>query len=851
MGKRLIVAEKKSVGQELAKTLNCREKADGAIIGDNDIVTWARGHLVELCEPEALDEKYKEWKSEDLPIFPDPFRLQVSRDGEKQFNIIKTWMNYPEIDSIVCATDAGREGELIFRYIYQLAGCKKPVERLWISSLTYSAIKKGFENLKSSSEYDNLYQSARCRSEADWLIGMNGSRAFAIANEKRGLSVGRVTSPTLAILVDRELERRNFRPEEYCELVISYDGWEGRMINPDKKDDPEKWSRFAVTQKADLQTFASAQHMKARVVLSDSIEETIPPLQLYDLTSLQRDANRLYNYSSKYTLDMAQNLYEKKAITYPRTDSRYLSADIKSTLNKRLESLCNGVWDVYARQALQSERNLFGRFINDGRVTDHHAIIPTGEAKEMEKWSKGEQHVYDLISRRFIGMFFADRVVSRQTVRTCIDDAEFLSFGEKAVAEGWSAVDHSHRSSVRELPEVSKGDIVRVRSMRVRTDQTRPPAPHTEASLLNAMEHAGKITRDETEETQETEYGIGTPATRADIIEKLLKKGMVERKGRALVPTKYGIRLIDILPDFICSPQMTGEWEARLNHISKGEEAPEAFMNDIRDLTSKLVKSGVEKGDQGLKDANVVGTCPLCGNKVREYTDAYYCENKECSFRRIWKARKGVHPTLSSNMMQELLDKGEATTDKGVYTIIRTEPYISFERAEKREPEFDALRKLISDYGLEPVNKVLSGGALWFEGERGDETMRDFASDCSDIGCSLQFASDARALKHKSGWYLEVKPEHVEAFRNVFDQKTEISKEDSVTPAGGDPVLDLVKESGFEYIDKREKKGGLWIVAGEEEAKQFVKDCKDKGIIWTFAPNGSRSTKHKPGWYCR
>ena len=851
MGKRLIVAEKKSVGQEIANILNCREKVDGARKGDNDIVTWARGHLVGLCNPEDIDDKYKEWKSEDLPIFPEPFRLQVSKDGEKQFNIVKAWMLDPEIDSVVCATDAGREGELIFRYIYLLAGCTKPVERLWISSLTYSAIKKGFENLKSSSEYDALYQSARCRSEADWLIGMNGSRAFAIANEKRGLSVGRVTSPTLAILVERELEIRDFKPEKYCELIISYGGWEGRMVNQEREDDPETRSRFSLDQKIKLQSFAVGNHTEARVIFAESIEETFPPLQLYDLTSLQRDANRLYNYSSKYTLDMAQNLYEKKAITYPRTDSRYLSTDINSTLIKRLESLCTGVWEEYARQALQSERDLFGRFILDKGVSDHHAIIPTGEAKEMEKWSKGEQNIYDLIARRFIGMFLSDRVVKKQTIRTHIDSAEFLSSGEKVVSEGWSAVDRSHKSSARELPDLSEGDVVRVKSMRVREDQTKPPAPHTEASLLYAMEHAGKIAGDETEESQETEYGIGTPATRAGIIEKLFEKGMAERKGRALVPTNYGIRLIDILPDYICSPQMTGEWEARLAHISKGEEKPEAFMSDIRDLTSKLVKSGVEKGDQGLRDVNVVGICPLCGKKVREYTDAYYCEKKECGFRRIWKARKGYHPTLSSSTMQELLAKGEAKTDKGVYTIIKTEPYISFERVENPKPEFNALRKLIFDYGLEPVNKVPSGGALWFEGTRSDETLRDFASDCSDIGCPLQFAKDAKALKHKSGWYLEVKPQYIESFQSAFKQENAKKEDNTANTAGDDYILNLVKKYGFEYIDKRDKKGGLWIIAGEEEAKEFVKKCKGLNIIWTFAPNGSRSTKHRPGWYCR
>lgn len=850
MGKRLIVAEKPSVGRDIAKVLGCREREDGAIRGEGDIVTWAVGHLVEQCYPEDMDDKYKEWKKEDLPIFPDPFQLKVSQSSEKQFGIIKALMNDPEVDRIVCATDAGREGELIFRYIYQMAGCTKPVDRLWISSLTYSAIKSGFENLKSSSEYDNLYYSAKCRAEADWLVGINGSRAFAVANEKFGLSVGRVTSPTLAILVNRELERQNFKPEEYCELIVSFDGWEGRMINPNRRDDPDKWSRFDLNQRTELERFAAGSHSEATVIFADGAEEAVPPLQLYDLTSLQRDANRLYNYSSKFTLDMAQHLYEKKAITYPRTDSRYLSSDIKSTLNKRLESLCAGDLEEYARQALQSERDLFGRFILNKGVSDHHAIIPTEAVKDIEKWSKGEHNIYDLIARRFIGMFLSDKVVRIQTARTSIDGKEFLSSGEKVLTEGWSSVDFSHSSSVKELPDLTAGDSVCIKNMRVRTDQTKPPAPHTEASLLNAMEHAGKISGDELAESSENEYGIGTPATRAATIEKLIEKQMVSRKGRALIPTKYGIKLIEILPEFLCSPEMTGDWEARLSHISKGEEDPESFMSDIRDMTKELVDYAAGKGNQSLADTDVVGICPLCGQKVREYPESYYCENKECDFRRIWKAKKGFHPTLDGSTMERLLKDGKAKTDKGVFTITKSEPYISFERAEKTEPEFDSLLQLISDYGLEPVNKVLQGGALWFEGALRDEKMEDFASDCSAIGCPLKYSKDAKALKHKSGWYLVVEPQYIEAFKNVFKQQEPVAEEIPIN-TGEDPVIDLIKESGFEYIDKRDKKGSLWIIAGKDEAEEFVKKCEAKGITWAFAPNGSRTTKRRPGWYCR
>ena len=851
MGKRLIVAEKPSVGREIAKVLGCRENVKGAIIGKKDVVTWASGHLVEQCMPEEMDDRYKDWRLEDLPIIPNPIPLKVLKGGEKQFNIIKTWMHDPEIDSIVCATDAGREGELIFRYIYLLAECNKPVRRLWISSLTYSSIKKGFENLKGASQYNDLYLSARCRSEADWLIGINGSRAFSITNNKRSLSVGRVTSPTLAILVNKELERRNFKPEEFCELVISYGQWEGKLVNQETKGDPEKWSRFGLNKKTELEQFAAGYHPEAMVIFAESKEEAIQPPLLYDLTSLQRDANRLYNYSSKFTLDMAQKLYENKAITYPRTDSRYLPSDMKSSLNKCLQRICIGDLAEYALPALNSQRNLFGRFISDKGVSDHHAIIPTGEAKDIDKWSRGERSIYYLIVRRFIGMFLPDRVVKRQKLITCINNLEFRSCGEKVVFLGWSSADYSYYSFAKELPDVNEGDKVTVKGMRVRMDQTKPPAPHTEASLLNAMEHAGKIVEEEMVDAREKEYGIGTPATRADIIEKLLEKRMVERRGRALIPTEYGIKLIEILPDYLRSPEMTGEWEARLSRISKGDADARGFIEDIRKQTEELVAFAAQQGDQGLNDANVVGVCPICGHKVREYPNAYYCENKECGFRCVWKAKKGAHPTLTRSTMEELLRTGKARTDKGIFTLTRTESYISFERSERPETDFGLLFKLIADYGLKPVNKVLSGGALWFEGTRGDETMKDFASECNRIGCPLQFAKDARALKHKSGWYLEVKPQHIEAFKNAFGKDEAENDKSPVIHNSEDIVLDLVKESGFEYIDKRENKGVLWIIADEEEAKDFVKKCESKGIVWAFVPNGSRATKRRPGWYCR
>lgn len=881
MSKRLIIAEKPSVGRDIANVLNCRENGNGCRVGENDIVTWAVGHLVGLCYPDEMDEKYKEWRLEDLPIFPTPFKLKVLESSAKQYEIVKSLMNDPDVDSIVCATDAGREGELIFRYIYQMVGCTKPVERLWISSLTYRAIKEGFENLKPDSEYDNLYESARCRSEADWLIGMNGSRAYSIENEMKRLSIGRVVSPTLSILVKRELERRNFVAEEYCEVVAAFDGYEGRMVNPEMGDRAPKsgsgygaadaWSHFPIAQKQTLEQLVKSHSGSGEVILYEAEEETQPPQLLYDLTSLQRDANRLFGMSSKRTLDTAQSLYERhKAITYPRTDSRFLTADIRSTLPKRLESFLSGELGTFASQAMKSERDLFGRFINNKGVSDHHAIIPTGEAKGLEKWTKSEKQIYDLISRRFIGMFFEDRDVLHQKIETSLDGNVFRSGGEKVLKEGWSAVDTSRRNRVQELPELKEGDMVKVSGIRLRTDATKPPAPHTEASLLNAMEHAGKIVPEDSPDERESEFGIGTPATRAATIEKIIEKEMAVRKGKALIPTEYGIKLISILPEVLQSPEMTGEWEAKLSRISKGTESPDEFMAGIRSLTVDVINYAAAQGDTGISKTTSVGACPLCGSPVREYPNAYYCTNRNCEFRPVYKAVKGSHPTIQSITMRELLANGTATDEKGTYSLIPVKPFIAFQHAPKPVPDYKKLHALIEDYGIKPVDKVANGGGLWLPGGRHDEFMKDFVRECKEIGCEFGFVQDSKALKHKSGWCHRVDPEDLEKYRAAFGRKAIVpasekdkkaslrtpvidtkSKKTETSPRLNidDPVLKLIQESGFEYTDKRANGGSLWIIAGKTEGKELCDQCAKLGVTFAYSDKGGRASKHRPAWY--
>ena len=858
MAKRLIIAEKPSVGRDIANVLNCQENGEGCRIGDNDVVTWAVGHLVGLRYPDEINDRYADWNLSDLPIIPDPFELKVLDSGEKQFNIVKSWMNDPEIDRIVCATDAGREGELIFRYIYQMAGCNKPVDRLWISSLTYRAIKEGFENLKPDSEYDNLYESARCRSEADWLIGMNGSRAYGIVNNMKRLAIGRVLSPTLSILVKRTKEILAFVPEEYCEVIASYRGFDGRMVCAENVNSDE-WSHFPIAKKAMLDDYVNNHSRTGEVVCVENEEDVQPPQQLYDLTSLQRDANRLYGMSSKWTLDTAQRLYEKrKAITYPRTDSRFLSADIKSTFPKRLESLRFGELVQYVDQALQSDRDLFGRFINNKGVSDHHAIIPTGEARDMENWDKDEVRIYDLIARRFLAMFFPDRSILHQRLETLVDGKRFISIGEKVIEIGWGIVDKSRSVKHNELPEFVQGDIVAIERMRLRTDQTKAPAPHTEASLLAAMEHAGKILPEDELDAQETEYGIGTPATRAATIEKLIEKEMVIRRGKALIPTKFGVCLFDILPTVLQSPELTGEWEAKLAKINKGTYSPDTFMQEIRGLTKDVVNYAIGLGDTGIKEAKAVGRCPLCGSAVREYKDAYYCTKKECDFRRIYKAVAGFHPTLHSITMRELLADGTAITEKGTYKLIDVPPYISFEYAPEPVPDYKALHELLMEYGFKPVSKVSSGGGFWVAGERYEEVIQDFVRDSKRIGCLFDYFADARALRHKNGWCHKVDPQYKDAFDAVFSRAFELPdnlRELGFSPVTDrteqDPVISLIKEYGFEYADKRANGGSLWIITGREEGRELIAKCRELGIQFEYTERGSRSTGRRPAWYSR
>jgi len=675
MGKILVIAEKPSVGRDIARVLQCKGKGDGCLIGDRYIVTWAVGHLVTLAEPEDYSPVYKKWSLDTLPILPESMKLKVISKTRKQYNVIKQLMNDKEVTSLICATDSGREGELIFRYIYQTAKCKKPFERLWISSMTDAAIREGFEKLQPGSCYDALYASARCRAEADWLVGMNASRAFTIQYHAL-LSIGRVQTPTLAMLVARQKEIDSFVPEDYWEVKGRFRQYEGIWF--DGKDPGN--SRISTEEKAEY-IARRVQGQEGRVKdIRHTDKKQLPPL-LYDLTELQRDANRSFGFSAQKTLFIAQDLYEKrKLITYPRTDSRYISHDIIPKLKGILKKVDLDPYHSYIGQILEMPKMpINGRIVNDDRVTDHHAIIPTETLPHLDKLSADEKKIYDLIVKRFIAVFLAEYKYKETRVITEAAGECFVTKGKSVVQWGWMTLykddARKNKEEEQELPELRVGDMVGAADTEILKKQTKPPNPYNEATLLSAMENAGRFIEDEELKEQLKESGLGTPATRAAIIERLIQVGYVERKGKALLPTKKGIQLIDIVPEELKSPEMTGKWEKGLSSISKGQMDAERFMGSIVRFVHYLVEQALQAKQEDVhfdkeegrgrkkrrKAASSLGKCPLCKQgDVYENSKGYYCSQwkKGCKFT-IWKndfQKEGQEVT--PDMVRRLLKEG-------------------------------------------------------------------------------------------------------------------------------------------------------------------------------------------------
>lgn len=593
MSKKLIIAEKPSVARDIARVIGAKSRGEGFLYGEQYIVTWAVGHLVSLCEPGETNPAWVKWNMAQLPMLPDHIPLKVLPKTQSQFNVIKGLMQDDQVASLICATDSAREGELIFRYIYQMAGCTKPVERLWISSMTDAAIRQGFEELKPASYYDSLYESARCRSEADWLVGMNASRAFSLRYDAH-LSIGRVQTPTLNLIVKRDLEIERFVPQDYWEIRANFGDYEGLWVDP-------KTSQTRCADEATAQAVKKAVAGRTGAVTESTREQKkLPPPQLYDLTSLQREANRKLGFSADKTLKVAQALYEThKLVTYPRTDSRYLPDDMKPKIAGTLKKLP----EPYAAFVGAPEMNLnmhWKRFYDNSKISDHHAIVPTEKVADLTKLSPDERRLYDMIARRLIAAHYPFYEYESAKVITQVDEHRFKSTGAMPLIEGWKALyrdDKPDKGEDKEppLPRLEVGDTRRVEKATVKACKTKPPAPHTDASILNLMENAGRDIEDEVLREQMKSSGLGTPATRAATIERLIQMGYARRRGKTIVSTEKGRQLIAVVPEQIASAVTTGKWEKFLSDMaSQRDEAERArksdrFMSGIRRFSVFLV----------------------------------------------------------------------------------------------------------------------------------------------------------------------------------------------------------------------------------------------------------------------
>ena len=673
MGKILVIAEKPSVARDIAKVLKANQKGDGCLIGERYVVSWAVGHLVTLSEPEDYDEKYKKWDFSTLPILPENMKLKAIAQTRSQLKVLHHWMHSREIDSLICATDSGREGELIFRYIYSITKCTKPFQRLWISSMTEEAIKEGFASLKDGREYDLLYTSAKCRSEADWLVGMNATRAYTLRYDAL-LSIGRVQTPTLAIIVERQKEIDAFTAEDYFEVQADFGGYTGMWI------DKEEHTRIDKEETAK----AIAEKVRGKQALITKVEQeekkTPPPL-LYDLTELQRDCNKKFGFSAKKTLDTAQSLYEKrKMITYPRTDSRYLSDDMKGKVRNTIKRL--GEMERYAPfvRPLEEKLSFTKRIMDNTKVTDHHAIIPTDGKLRMDSLTEEESKVFSLIAARFLAVFYPYYRYETTKVYAEGEGERFLSKGTVVLEEGWQAVEKALTPAAvvkkkksgeeeQKLPPLKEGETRKIEKATVQKKKTQPPKPYTESSLLSAMENAGRFVEDEALKEQMKDSGLGTPATRAAIIERLLTVGYIVRKGKTLVPTEKGRKLIEVVPEEMRSPQTTGKWEKGLSSIAKGNMTEERFMESIRRYVQFLIRDAAgrqtnmvfpaEQRRGKKRKTNAFGKCPLCGRDILENTKAFYCAGWKngCKFT-LWKdSLKPYGLELDGGMVKLLLQK--------------------------------------------------------------------------------------------------------------------------------------------------------------------------------------------------
>lgn len=642
MAKTLVLTEKPSVAKDIARVLGCKRSGNGCIVGDKYIVTWALGHLVTLADPEAYDDKYKNWRMEDLPMLPGRMKLVVIGQTSKQFKAVSSLLSSAEVSDIVIATDAGREGELVARWIIQKANCRKPMRRLWISSQTDKAIKEGFASLKPSSQYDNLYRSAQCRAEADWLVGLNVTRALTCKHNAQ-LSAGRVQTPTLAMIVRREEDILRFRPKDY--FTVKADFGEYTALYKDGKGQ----ARFA--DAAAAKEVADSVRGK-RGVLSEvkKVYRFKAPPAAYDLTELQRDANKKYGYSAKQTLSLMQSLYEThKLLTYPRTDSRYITKDVAATLPERLRAIAIGPYKDAANAVLHSKPLQTKYIVNDAKVTDHHAIIPTEQYVDLNKLSREERHIYDLVVRRFIAVLSAPFEYDEVQVKITVGRYNFYTKGQSVKSAGWRAVydstladdddDSEPDLAAQRLPALSQGAAAAVKEVRVCAGKTSPPARYTEATLLTAMENpASQIEDGRLRDALKTAGGLGTPATRADIIEKLFNSSYIERRGREIFPTSKGRQLIGIVPPDLKSAELTAKWEQQLSLIAEGKANDRKFIEEMRGYASSLVQAVKSSTAEYKHDNMTREPCPQCGKYLLEVNGKkgkmLVCQDRDCGYRK-------------------------------------------------------------------------------------------------------------------------------------------------------------------------------------------------------------------------
>ncbi len=643
MAKSLVLAEKPSVARDIARVLKCEKKGNGFLEGSQYIVTWALGHLVTLADPESYDVKYKSWSLEDLPMLPERLKLTVIKQSGKQFNAVKSQLNRADVNEIIIATDAGREGELVARWIIDKAKVKKPIKRLWISSVTDKAIKDGFQNLKPGKQYENLYHAAVARSEADWYIGLNATRALTTRFNAQ-LNCGRVQTPTLAMIAAREDEIKNFKPQTYYGIEAQTDSvkltWQdangnSRSFNKEKIDSIVK----------------SLGHQDAKVASIDRKAKKSFAPALYDLTELQRDANKFFGYSAKETLNIMQKLYEQhKVLTYPRTDSRFISSDIVSTLPERLKACGVGEYRSLTNKVLTKPIKPSKAFVDDSKVSDHHAIIPTEGYVNFSAFSDKERKIYDLVVKRFLAVLFPAHEYEQLTVQAEIAGEKFIARGKTVLQAGWKEVyenrfdEEDGTEDVKEqlLPRIEKGDVLKTKLIAETSGQTKPPARFTEATLLSAMENPTKYldTGDKKlADTLKSTGGLGTVATRADIIEKLFNTFLIEKRGgKEIYITSKGRQLLDLVPEELRSPATTAEWEQKLELIAKGKLNKDVFINEMKEHTKEIV-SEIKGSDKKYKHDNIsTKSCPDCGKPMLEVNGKkgkmLVCQDRECGHRK-------------------------------------------------------------------------------------------------------------------------------------------------------------------------------------------------------------------------